>query len=115
MFYALMSVAGVAVWLLCGCGHMHSDAAGSLTDSTESDRTLVSAHKPANRTPAPTLNSPLQSVSPSQANPIKASAAPMDHSHMPIALPEGVPTPRLSLLLEKDSMSGFNLQLSLQS
>jgi hypothetical protein len=38
----------------------------------------------------------------------------MDHSHLPIAVPEGVPTPALSLKLVKDSMSGFNLILKTQ-
>ena len=43
------------------------------------------------------------------------NAAPMDHSHMPIALPEGVPTPRLALRLQPDVMSGYNVELQLEN
>ena len=35
----------------------------------------------------------------------------MDHSHLPIAVPEGAPAPLLSLSLHKDAMSGFNLEV----
>lgn len=35
----------------------------------------------------------------------------MDHSHMPIAVPAGVPLPALSLAITRDAMSGFNLTL----
>ena len=35
----------------------------------------------------------------------------MDHSHMPIAVPESVKPVALSLALTKDAMSGFNLTL----
>jgi len=38
----------------------------------------------------------------------------MDHSHMPIAVPNAAPTPALSLKLLKDSMSGYNLILDTQ-
>lgn len=38
----------------------------------------------------------------------------MDHSHMPIAVPNDAPTPALSLALIKDSMSGYNLILDTQ-
>jgi hypothetical protein len=38
----------------------------------------------------------------------------MDHSHMPIAVPDDTPTPALSLKLLKDSMSGYNLILDTQ-
>jgi hypothetical protein len=38
----------------------------------------------------------------------------MDHSHMPIALPDEVPTPALSLRLSDDAVSGFNLELILE-
>lgn len=38
-------------------------------------------------------------------------SAVMDHSHMPITVPESSPSPSLSLILHKDLMSGFNLRL----
>jgi hypothetical protein len=38
----------------------------------------------------------------------------MDHSHMPIAVPESVKPVALSLVLTKDAMSGFNLTLHTQ-
>lgn len=37
----------------------------------------------------------------------------MDHSHIPIDVPSNAPTPRLSLELSRDVMSGFNLTLKL--
>lgn len=37
--------------------------------------------------------------------------APMDHSHIPIEVPEAVPVPRLSLEVSRDWMTGLNLQL----
>jgi hypothetical protein len=39
----------------------------------------------------------------------------MDHSHMPIAVPANTLTPRLSLGLYKDAMSGLNLELLLEN
>ncbi|MEO0437565.1 MAG: hypothetical protein AAF098_11725 [Pseudomonadota bacterium] len=36
-----------------------------------------------------------------------------DHSHLPIPVPEGTAAPNLSLRLDRDSMSGFNLHLDL--
>lgn len=38
----------------------------------------------------------------------------MDHSHMPINVPAKTPIPALSLQLNKDAMSGYNLILTLQ-
>ena len=38
----------------------------------------------------------------------------MDHSHMPIAVPNNALIPALSLTLLKDSMSGYNLVLNTQ-
>jgi len=38
----------------------------------------------------------------------------MDHSHMPINLPENTPVPALSIQLNQDAMSGYNLALTLQ-
>ena len=38
----------------------------------------------------------------------------MDHSHMPISVPESVKPVALSLVLIKDAMSGFNLTLQTQ-
>lgn len=38
----------------------------------------------------------------------------MDHSHQPVALPDTTPRPALSLVLRRDAMSGFNLELLLQ-
>lgn len=35
----------------------------------------------------------------------------MDHSHMPAAVPPGAPIPALSLTIDRDAMSGFNLRL----
>lgn len=37
--------------------------------------------------------------------------AQMDHSHMPLEVPEDAPVPALTLHLEADSMSGYNLHL----
>jgi len=39
----------------------------------------------------------------------------MDHSHMPIAVPSHIEKPSLSLLLKKDTMSGYNLHVQIQS
>lgn len=36
----------------------------------------------------------------------------MDHSHMPIAVPDNSPVPSLSLTLEPDVMSGYNLTVN---
>ncbi|WP_298942015.1 hypothetical protein [uncultured Psychromonas sp.] len=38
----------------------------------------------------------------------------MDHSHLPINVPDNIATPALSLHLVKDAMSGYNLTLQLQ-
>lgn len=38
----------------------------------------------------------------------------MDHSHMPINLPENAPIPALSMQLNQDAMSGYNLVLMLK-
>ncbi|MEM9178189.1 MAG: hypothetical protein AAGA89_00695 [Pseudomonadota bacterium] len=35
----------------------------------------------------------------------------MDHSHIPVALPEGVPIPTLSISVSRDWMAGLNLEL----
>lgn len=40
--------------------------------------------------------------------------AQMDHSHMPLNVPEGAPVPALTLNLEADSMSGYNLHLDIR-
>ncbi len=37
--------------------------------------------------------------------------AQMDHSHMPLKVPKDAPVPALTLNLEADSMSGYNLHL----
>jgi hypothetical protein len=39
----------------------------------------------------------------------------MDHSHTPIALPQGAKQPRLSISLAKDVMSGYNLTLTTEN
>ena len=39
------------------------------------------------------------------------SSANMDHSHLPVALPDGVPVPTLSINVSRDWMSGLNLEL----
>ena len=38
----------------------------------------------------------------------------MDHSHLPIAIPSNGAKPALSLSLNKDTMSGYNLHLQIQ-
>lgn len=50
-----------------------------------------------------------QSVSNEQTKPMQ-----MDHSHLPIAVPTNVKEPALSLVLNKDAMSGYNLHLKIQ-
>ncbi|MGS0496050.1 MULTISPECIES: hypothetical protein [unclassified Pseudoalteromonas] len=39
----------------------------------------------------------------------------MDHSHLPIAVPAEIPVPALSLALEQDAMSGYNLTINTQN
>lgn len=51
-----------------------------------------------------------QSVSNEQTKPMQ-----MDHSHLPIAVPTNVKEPALSLVLNKDTMSGYNLHLKIQN
>lgn len=53
-----------------------------------------------------------QSVSNEQS---KAVSMKMDHSHLPIAVPSRSIKPALSLVLNKDAMSGYNLHLKIQS
>lgn len=43
--------------------------------------------------------------------PAPAALGAMDHSHIPVALPDGVATPSLSLSVSRDWMSGLNLQI----
>lgn len=47
------------------------------------------------------------------AAPDAASKTPsqMDHSHIPIAVPETAPKPHMSIALTRDVMSGYNLQI----
>lgn len=46
------------------------------------------------------------------ASPVgSATTAMMDHSHIPIDVPGGVPVPSLSIQVERDWMSGLNLTL----
>lgn len=46
-----------------------------------------------------------------QQIPGKPPAVGMDHSHIPVAVPEDSPAPALSLKLHKDALSGFNLEI----
>lgn len=46
-----------------------------------------------------------------QQIPGEAPAVGMDHSHIPIEVPENSPAPALSLKLYKDALSGFNLEI----
>jgi len=39
----------------------------------------------------------------------------MDHSHIPVAVPDGAPVPRLSISLSPDVMSGYNLSIKTQN
>jgi len=39
----------------------------------------------------------------------------MDHSHLPIAVPSNITTPALSLQINKDTMSGYNLHLQISN
>lgn len=45
------------------------------------------------------------------SQPMNVPAANMDHSHIPVALPDGVPIPTLSISVSRDWMSGLNLKL----
>ncbi|GHB03918.1 hypothetical protein GCM10009069_28140 [Algimonas arctica] len=45
------------------------------------------------------------------ASTVSQKSTAMDHSHIPVAVPEGVPSPRLSATLTRDVMSGYNLRL----
>ncbi len=42
------------------------------------------------------------------------AAMSMDHSHMPIEIPEEIATPALSLSIYQDTVSGYNLELSIE-
>lgn len=46
-----------------------------------------------------------------QQTPSRPPVVGMDHSHIPIAVPEDSPAPALSLKLYKDALSGFNLEI----
>jgi hypothetical protein len=56
-------------------------------------------------------------IEPAQAVPIEMTAHmgavdvenQMDHSHLPIAVPQGVPVPGLSIDLSKDGVDGLSL------
>jgi|GEM_PF-1140640 len=41
--------------------------------------------------------------------------APKDHSHIPVAVPQSAPVPKLSVSLTKDVMSGYNLSLKTEN
>lgn len=43
---------------------------------------------------------------------LSAQQVVVEHSHLPIDLPENIITPRLSVILRKDTMEGYNLTLN---
>lgn len=59
------------------------------------------------------LSTPIQARSVSQAMIAKMKS--MDHSHIPIEVPEAAHIPALSLSLSKDVMTGYNLHIMLQN
>ncbi len=58
-----------------------------------------------------TSNLYAQAISTEQA---PAKTMKMDHSHMPIAVPENIKTPAMSLEIYEDAMSGYNLHIKNQ-
>lgn len=58
------------------------------------------------------LSTPVQAKSASETMIAKMNS--MDHSHIPIEVPEGAPIPALSLALTKDVMTGYNLHMIIE-
>ena len=51
----------------------------------------------------------------SKASQLAGRSEIMDHSHVPVAVPEGVAVPRLSITITPDVMSGYNLSIKTQN
>ncbi|MEO1323212.1 MAG: hypothetical protein AAFV59_09425 [Pseudomonadota bacterium] len=62
-------------------------------------------------TRAVTANSGTEVITALEAPVQRASNSPMDHSHMPVLLPDGIPVPTLSIVITRDWMSGLNLEI----
>ena len=83
-----------------------------LTIAACSERSDLPPPQAADQTSAPlTLETTEINLPATSITNIADPGNPMDHSHMPVAVPEGGPTPRLSVALSRDWMTGLNLEI----